>query len=193
VHFIVAALGRDCDDFTLHIYASLAEQERKMISERIKAALARSQKKLGLRHPTKRSTAFRRRLRARGSAAIRKAARERAEAYRVHIEWALSQPGTAPGTVRRSGGQDGGFITPSTVVIGKRQTTNESMRCCARSPFGERLKRWDRIRCPAGVWGNRALPARNSAAGKGLMKRGRPRRARHSRRCGPAYRLTVTR
>ena len=39
VHFIVAALGRDCDDFTLHIYASLAEQERKMISERIKAAL----------------------------------------------------------------------------------------------------------------------------------------------------------
>jgi DNA invertase Pin-like site-specific DNA recombinase len=30
VHFIVAALGKDCDDFTLHVYASLAEQERKM-------------------------------------------------------------------------------------------------------------------------------------------------------------------
>jgi len=29
VHFIVAALGKDCDDFTLHIYASLAEQERR--------------------------------------------------------------------------------------------------------------------------------------------------------------------
>src|SRR4029077_8613394 len=40
VHFIVAALGRDCDDFTLHIYASLAEQERKMISERCRAAQA---------------------------------------------------------------------------------------------------------------------------------------------------------
>src|SRR5277367_3238016 len=40
VHFVVAALGRDCDDFTLHIYASLAEQERKMISERQKAAKA---------------------------------------------------------------------------------------------------------------------------------------------------------
>jgi DNA invertase Pin-like site-specific DNA recombinase len=40
VHFMVAALGRDCDEFTLHIYASLAEQERKMISERIKAAKA---------------------------------------------------------------------------------------------------------------------------------------------------------
>ena len=40
VHFIVALLGRDVDDFTLHIYASLAEQERKMISERAKAAAA---------------------------------------------------------------------------------------------------------------------------------------------------------
>jgi hypothetical protein len=33
VHFIVAQLGKDRDDFTLHIYASLAEQERKMISQ----------------------------------------------------------------------------------------------------------------------------------------------------------------
>jgi hypothetical protein len=30
VHFIVAALGKDRDDFVLHIYASLAEQERKI-------------------------------------------------------------------------------------------------------------------------------------------------------------------
>jgi hypothetical protein len=28
VHFIVAAFGKDCDQFVLHIYASLAEQER---------------------------------------------------------------------------------------------------------------------------------------------------------------------
>jgi DNA invertase Pin-like site-specific DNA recombinase len=52
VHFIVAQLGRDCDDFTLHIYASLAEQERKMISERAKAAAAVAKsrgKKFGLR------------------------------------------------------------------------------------------------------------------------------------------------
>src|SRR6202044_1791056 len=51
VHFIVAALGRDCDEFTLHIYASLAEQERKMISERVKASAAvlkRKGKKLGV-------------------------------------------------------------------------------------------------------------------------------------------------
>jgi hypothetical protein len=93
VHFFVAALGRDCDEFTLHIYASLAEQERKMISERIKAALARSKKKLGLSNPMKRSKAFRRRLRILSNAAIRKAAMERAEAYRVHLEWALSHTG----------------------------------------------------------------------------------------------------
>src|SRR5580692_11271829 len=51
VHFIVALFGRDVDDFTLHIYASLAEQERKMISERAKAAAAvakRKGKKFGL-------------------------------------------------------------------------------------------------------------------------------------------------
>jgi DNA invertase Pin-like site-specific DNA recombinase len=95
VHFVVAALGRDCDSFTLHIYASLAEQERKMISERIKAALARSKNrgKLGLRNPIMHSKAFRRRLQACAATALRKAAMERAEAYRVHIEWALSQPG----------------------------------------------------------------------------------------------------
>jgi DNA invertase Pin-like site-specific DNA recombinase len=73
VHFIVAALGRDCDDFTLHIYASLAEQERKMISERIKAALAVAKakgKKLGLAMLTK---AERQRINALGRAAMLKA------------------------------------------------------------------------------------------------------------------------
>jgi DNA invertase Pin-like site-specific DNA recombinase len=95
VHFLVAALGRECDDFTLHIYASLAEQERKIMSERIKAALARSKnrQKLGLRNPIMHSKAFRRRLQACAAAALRKAAMERAEAHRVHIEWALKQPG----------------------------------------------------------------------------------------------------
>jgi DNA invertase Pin-like site-specific DNA recombinase len=93
VHFIVAALGKDRDDFVLHIYASLAEQERKMISERIKAALARSKKKLGFQMPARRTKAFRRRLRILVNAGIRKAAMERAEACRVHIEWVLSLPG----------------------------------------------------------------------------------------------------
>ena len=93
VHFIVAALGKDHDDFTLHIYASLAEQERKLISERNKAAAA-ARKRKGLKFGLAlRSKAWRRRVSALGSAALSKAALERAEAYRLHIEWAYRQPG----------------------------------------------------------------------------------------------------
>jgi DNA invertase Pin-like site-specific DNA recombinase len=91
VHFMVAAFGRDCDDFTLHSYASVAEAERRMISERVKAALARSRKPLGLSHPAHRSRAFRQRLWERSKVVRRKIAQERAEAYRVHLEWALAQ------------------------------------------------------------------------------------------------------
>lgn len=40
VPFIVSQLGRNVDPFMLHIYAALAEKERKLISERTKAALA---------------------------------------------------------------------------------------------------------------------------------------------------------
>jgi DNA invertase Pin-like site-specific DNA recombinase len=39
VPFIVAELGPDVDPFMLHIYAALAEKERRVISERTKAAL----------------------------------------------------------------------------------------------------------------------------------------------------------
>ena len=40
VPFIVAELGRDADPFMLHLYAALAEKERRVISERTRAALA---------------------------------------------------------------------------------------------------------------------------------------------------------
>jgi DNA invertase Pin-like site-specific DNA recombinase len=40
VPFIVAELGPNVDPFTLHIYAALAQQERKMISDRTRAGLA---------------------------------------------------------------------------------------------------------------------------------------------------------
>ena len=40
VPFVVAELGADADPFMLHLYAALAEKERKLISERTKAALA---------------------------------------------------------------------------------------------------------------------------------------------------------
>jgi DNA invertase Pin-like site-specific DNA recombinase len=39
VPFIVADLGADTDPFMLHIYAALAEKERRLIGERTKAAL----------------------------------------------------------------------------------------------------------------------------------------------------------
>ena len=40
VSFIVAGRGRDADPFMLHLYAALAEKERRLISERTRAALA---------------------------------------------------------------------------------------------------------------------------------------------------------
>jgi DNA invertase Pin-like site-specific DNA recombinase len=93
VHFIVAALGGDRDDFTLHLWASLAEHERKLISVRLKsafaAAKARGQKFGMARH----SKARRRQICALANAAKSKAALERAEAYRPYLEWALRQPG----------------------------------------------------------------------------------------------------
>jgi DNA invertase Pin-like site-specific DNA recombinase len=39
VPFIVTELGADTDPFMLHIYAALAEKERRMISERTRAAM----------------------------------------------------------------------------------------------------------------------------------------------------------
>src|SRR5437016_12169973 len=40
VPFVVADLGADADPFMLHLYAALAEKERRQISERTQAALA---------------------------------------------------------------------------------------------------------------------------------------------------------
>ena len=48
--FIVAELGADADPFMLHLYAALAEKERRLISQRTKDALAAMKaqgKKLG--------------------------------------------------------------------------------------------------------------------------------------------------
>jgi DNA invertase Pin-like site-specific DNA recombinase len=42
VPFVVAELGNDVDPFMLHIYAALAEKERRLISARTKAALAQA-------------------------------------------------------------------------------------------------------------------------------------------------------
>jgi DNA invertase Pin-like site-specific DNA recombinase len=95
VHFVVALFGRDVDHFTLHLYASIAEQERKMISERVRAAtlIAKAQgRKFGLQLRPK---SWQRHVSALGRAALVREANERAEGYRVYIEWALKQPGRA--------------------------------------------------------------------------------------------------
>ena len=47
VPFLVTELGRNADPFMLHVYAALAENERRMISQRTRDALARSTKSLG--------------------------------------------------------------------------------------------------------------------------------------------------
>ena len=53
VPFLVAELGPDADPFMLHIYAALAEKERRMISERTRAALAaRKRQDARLGNPT---------------------------------------------------------------------------------------------------------------------------------------------
>src|SRR3954462_8688735 len=53
VPFIVAELGADADPFMLHLYAALAEKERRQISDRTRAALAaRKERGTKLGNPT---------------------------------------------------------------------------------------------------------------------------------------------
>jgi len=58
VPFIVAELGRDADPFMLHLFAALAEKERRLISDRTRAAL-QAKKAAGalLGNPTNLTTA----------------------------------------------------------------------------------------------------------------------------------------
>ena len=85
VRFIVTMMPT-ADAFTLQIYAALAEKEAAQISERTKAALAKSTKKLGMAGKSK---AQRRAISALAMAAKAKAAGERAESLRPQIEFAL--------------------------------------------------------------------------------------------------------
>ena len=51
VPLIVAELGADADPFMLHLYAALAEKERRLISDRTKAALASRRRAAKLGNP----------------------------------------------------------------------------------------------------------------------------------------------
>ena len=78
VPFIVAELGADVDPFILHLYAALAEKERKLISERTKRALEAAKArgvKLGGKREGQRMTDE---MRAAGRAAIAKRSDSRA-------------------------------------------------------------------------------------------------------------------
>ena len=66
VLFLVAELGADVDPFMLHIYAALAEKERRMISERTRAALA-ARKRQGVRLEDRASVVLQTTLRVNGS------------------------------------------------------------------------------------------------------------------------------
>ena len=75
VPFLVAELGADVDPFMLHVYAALAEKERRMIAERTRAALAaRKRQGVALGNPTNLAEAGRR-----GAARTAEAARRFAE------------------------------------------------------------------------------------------------------------------
>jgi DNA invertase Pin-like site-specific DNA recombinase len=84
VEFIVAELGRQSDAFVLHVWASLAQQERKMISDRTKAALAAA-KARGVRLG-RRSKRELRAIGKIGNAAVSAAAAARDEAVRWAVE-----------------------------------------------------------------------------------------------------------
>jgi DNA invertase Pin-like site-specific DNA recombinase len=81
VPFVVCELGADCDPFLLHLYAALAEKERRLISERTKAALARK-KAQGVRLGNRTNLAE---VQARGAAAQREAARAYAATVLPHV------------------------------------------------------------------------------------------------------------
>lgn len=86
VPFLVAELGADADSFVLHLYACLAEKERKLISERTKAGL-RAAKARGVRLGNPRLAEIRAVVNARTAAQ----ADAFAETIRPHIGQAVVQ------------------------------------------------------------------------------------------------------
>jgi len=85
VRFVVTNLP-EADAFTLQIYAALAEKEAAQISERTKAALAKTDKPLGM---AARSKSQQRAIRAKAIEAKQRAALARVEALRPQLEFAL--------------------------------------------------------------------------------------------------------
>jgi DNA invertase Pin-like site-specific DNA recombinase len=90
VPFIVTELGMKTDPFELHLRAAFAEEERRKISQRTKAALASAKArgtKLGMAARSKRRV---REISALGGEANRAASLKQIEALRLQIQAALS-------------------------------------------------------------------------------------------------------
>jgi DNA invertase Pin-like site-specific DNA recombinase len=89
VEFIVTDLGRQSDPFVLHLYAALAEKERSMIAARTKAGLKAAKRrgtKLGMDGKSEKEA---RAISVLGAKANQAAAKERIEALRPQVEFAL--------------------------------------------------------------------------------------------------------
>ena len=95
VPFIVAELGRDADPFMLHLFAALAEKERRLISERTRAAL---QAKTGGRGQARKSCESWRRRARRGGRPRR---RHPTALWLTCYQRCARQNGTAPKAWRR--------------------------------------------------------------------------------------------
>lgn len=88
VKFIVTSLGEDIDDFSLHIFSSLAQMERKMIGERTKAALqSLKQKGKALGFSIPKLAANQKEISSKGVAAIKK----EADAFAQHMQPTISR------------------------------------------------------------------------------------------------------
>jgi len=112
--FVVAELGADVDPFMLHIYAAVAEQERRLISQRTKDGLAAA-KARGVRLGGFRGGhGMDEMVRAKGVEARRSRADEHALAVYNQAYEVLTEPGaTCRGTARQLSSL--GVLTPSGV------------------------------------------------------------------------------
>ncbi|NVE93381.1 recombinase family protein [Altererythrobacter lutimaris] len=113
IPFIVTELGPDVDPFMLHIYAALAEKERRLISERTKTAL-QAAKERGVKLGNPNGAAALRRAQKGNTAAIESLkadAQERAEELRSVIE-DLNEKGISSLTGLAKAMNEGGFVTP---------------------------------------------------------------------------------
>ena len=92
VPFLVAELGADTDPFVLHLYAALSEKERRLVSNRTKAALAALKAKgVKLGNPTNLSSA---------AAVGRETSRRKADAFAAKVRPTLQQLQSRCGSLR---------------------------------------------------------------------------------------------